>query len=223
MHAEVKVTVDKASLPALRAALGPTERVEREVTFYDTPDRVLFGRGIIVRSRFAKGKKDDVSVKIRGVAADIALPVGAELELDATADMRVWTLGVSREVDGDDAKAVASGALPIARLLSVEQQALLAGTDLSLLLPIGPIATTLEKANAPSGLPGPVTLEVWRIDEDDVVELSLRCPESEVATTRVTILESLARVGVRLSGVQQTKTERVLRRGRTPSSSRELH
>lgn len=211
MQAEVKITVEPAAQDVLRSAFSFGDRVERSVAFFDTPTRTLHARGVVVRARWVKGKKDDVTVKLRGVDPGAPVPAGAEVEVDVVGGKRTLSLSVESVVDGDDAKAAAAGARPVSSLLTDAQRALLGDVDLTTLAPVGPFATTVEKSRAVPGIAGPVTLEVWRMDASElIVEVSTRCAEADIDETVKRLEGALAGVGVARAREQGMKTARAL-------------
>jgi hypothetical protein len=219
---ELKLTVpDSQRWTTVQALeMDPLDAQIRQVYFFDTPDLVLNGHGLVVRARRVQGRGDDSVVKLRPVVPE-QLPGRMRksrdlvVEVDAMPGGFVCSASMKRRMAGTDVKAVAAGERAIRKLFSKDQRSFYAahapeGLELDDLAVLGPI-TVLKLAFSPRQLGRKLVAELWFYpDGSRILELSTKCAPGEAfqvaAETRTYLLER----GVDLSGEQQTKTRAAL-------------
>jgi hypothetical protein len=120
------------------------------------------------------------------------------------------------KVEGNRVAEAAFGELPLRKLFTKEQRAFFrahapVGVELDELSVLGPIFV-LKLKTAPPGFPtGKLVTEAWLYPDNNwILELSTKCPPSEMFDVGVKARANLAKLGIDLSGEQQTKTKTAL-------------
>ncbi|MFZ5479038.1 MAG: hypothetical protein ACOZNI_19865 [Myxococcota bacterium] len=207
---EVKVLVPPQALDRLTEAFALDAPRERIVTFFETPERELHPRGVILRLRAkASGKKAETTVKLRGytLAVDVVELLAGMRRLKGEHDCSEATCvaAVSLANDLDDLPELARPR----RLFSQGQRALASWGDpvpWSRVRAVGPIAASTWKVEEHE-----LTIEHWRVGADALVEVSGRTnsePEEAMARLRA----QLAALGVDGAGLPGGKTSWALDR-----------
>jgi hypothetical protein len=219
---ELKLTVPESDQATTVTALGldPLAAQIRQVFFFDTPDLKLDGQGLVVRARRVQGRGDDSVVKLRPVAPDqvpehLRRSPSMVVEVDAMPGGYVCSASLKGRMGSTDVERAVAGDRAVRKLFSQEQRAFFAEhapenvalDDLSVLGPI----FVLKLAFVPEGLPRKVVAEVWQYPGGTrILELSTKCPPSEMFQVAAESRAFLARRGVNLTGEQQTKTRTAL-------------
>ena len=219
---ELKVTVPESSHRSTIAALqmDPLDAQIRQVFFFDTPDLDLDRAGVVVRARRIQGKGGDSVVKLRPVVpqdlpADLRLSPAFVVEVDAMPGGFVCSGTLKSRVDPQAVRQVAAGKLPLRKLFTKQQRALVAehgpeGIDLDTLSVLGPILV-LKLPFAPAGLKQRLVAEMWLYpDGSRILELSTKCLPSEMIKVLAESQRYLDERGIDRSGDQQAKTRRAL-------------
>ena len=219
---ELKLTVPDADQRSTIAALGidPLDAQMRQVFFFDTPDLKLYDAGIVPRARRVQGKGDDSVVKLRPVVPN-ELPSQERnsprlgVEVDAMPGGFVCSASM-KGIPPEDVRKITLAGGPIRKLFTKEQRAFFQAhgpdgiglDDLSILGPINVFKLRFK----PKGYDGRLVAELWMYpDNSRILELSTKClPRAALQVAAETRLY-LAKVGVDLSGQQQTKTKTALR------------
>lgn len=218
--AELKVTIAPGAIDATRDLLGldADDGERREVWFYDTPALDGFAAGLVLRARKVIDDDDDSTVKLRPLGVDEVAATwpgtaGFKCETDATPTRSVSSCSLTVAQDQGEIDAVADGDRAIDRLFSSAQERLLVeqAPDVSwgALVALGPTDVVVWKIEGGS-LPAPMTAEWWRLPAGDLLELSIKVPEDEVAAGFDALLGWLDARGLALDGTQETKTRRAL-------------
>jgi hypothetical protein len=216
---ELKLTVpEPAQLTTARAlGLDPLQAQLRQVFFIDTPDLKLDKAGLVVRARRSQKKGDDTVVKLRPVVpSELPAPLRGSpnfgIELDASPKGYVCSGSMKAIPAKADVRAVASGAQPLRKLFSKEQQALFAehapeGMGLDDLNVLGPLLV-LKLKGTPNGFDRRLVTELWLYpDGSRILELSTKCEPGEAFQVAAEARAFLSSRGVNLEGKQQTKTK----------------
>jgi hypothetical protein len=219
---ELKLTIPDADQRSTIAALGmdPLQAQMRQVFFFDTPDLKLYEAGIVPRARRIQGKGDDSVVKLRPVVPD-ELPSKERrsprlgVEVDAMPGGYVCSASM-KGIPPNDVRAVTLDGGPIRKLFTKEQRAFfeahgpdgISFDDLSILGPINVFKLRFK----PKDYDQRLVAELWMYpDNSRILELSTKClPRAALQVAMETRLY-LKRMGVDLSGQQQTKTKTALR------------
>jgi hypothetical protein len=219
---ELKLTVPDGSHRSAVDALkmDPLDANLRQVFFFDTPDLLLNGHGIIVRARRAQGGVDDSVVKLRPVvpkelpAKLRALP-DFGVEVDAMPGGFVCSARLKASLRPGKVREAVTGDRSTRSLFTKQQRAFLAqhapeGVGIEDLSVLGPILV-LKLKFAPRDYGRRIVAELWNYpDGSRILELSTKCPPTEAfevaARTRVFLHER----GIDLAGEQQTKTKTAL-------------
>jgi hypothetical protein len=219
---ELKLTVPDADQSATGAALGvdPLDAEIRQIYFFDTPDLALNRAGLVVRARRKQGKQHDSVVKLRPVVPD-ELPAklrespDMKVEVDAMPGGWVCSASLRGKLGSVDVRdALSKDGSPHA-LFSKRQRAFLAehapeGIELGELAVLGPVFI-LKLSFSPHEYDRPLVAEMWLYpDGSRILELSTKCPPSEMFQVAAETRAYLAQRGVNLSGEQQTKTRTTL-------------
>jgi hypothetical protein len=191
------------------------------VTFFDTPDLTLNKHGLVVRARRVQGREDDSVIKLRPVVPS-ELPEEQRrspamvVEVDAMPGGYVCSASMKGRLGETDVKRCLAGERPIKKLFTKEQRAFytahapegIALDDLSVLGPI----FVLKLNFRPEGFGGrKMVAEAWMYpDGERILELSTKCPPTEIIDVAVQARAFLEGRGVDLSGAQQTKTATAL-------------
>ncbi len=206
-------TITALGMDALRAQI-------RQVFFFDTPDLALNKQGVVVRARRVQGRGDDTVVKLRPVVPDeladeFRRAPGAVVEVDAMPGGWVCSASFKGSVGTTDVTRVASGERPIRKLFSKGQRAfyeahVTEGIALDDLAILGPIFV-LKLNFRPEGYDRKMVAEAWLYpDGSRILELSTKCPPSDMLNVAVGSRLFLSERGIDLSGEQHAKTRTAL-------------
>jgi len=219
---ELKLTIPEENQRSTIAALDvdPLEAQIRQVFFFDTPDLALDRAGVVVRARRIQGKGGDSVVKLRPLVPqelpeDLRMSTAFVVEVDAMPGGFVCSGTLKSRMDPQEVRQVAAGRLPIRKLFSKQQRALVAdrapeGVELDALSVLGPIFV-LKLPFMPSDLKRRLVGEMWLYpDGSRVLELSTKCLPAEILTVVTETRKFLDSRGVDRSGDQQAKTKRAL-------------
>jgi len=219
---ELKVTVPEEAQRSTIAALDmdPLYAQIRQVFFYDTPDLSLDQVGVVVRARRIQGKGGDSVVKLRPVvpqelSSDLRHSPAFVVEVDAMPGGFVCSGTLKNRVDADDVRRVAAGRLPLRKLFTKQQRALVSdhapeGLELDGLSLLGPIFV-LKLPFTPADLKRRLVAEMWLYpDGSRILELSTKCLPSEIIPVLAETRRFLDDRGIDRSGDQQAKTKRAL-------------
>ena len=220
--AELKLTVPEEHHRSTVAALGmdPLEAQIRQVYFFDTPDLTLNERGVVVRARRVQGRADDSVVKLRPVVpgelpADVRESKTMVVEVDAMPGGYVCSASMKGSGSAE-VRDVVAGDQPIRKLFSKAQRRFyeahapegLGLDDLQILGPIFVLKLNMKRKEIPGGK---LVAELWLYpDGARILELSGKCPPSQMFQVAIESRAYLASQGVDLSGEQQTKTKTAL-------------
>jgi hypothetical protein len=201
--------------------LDPLDAQIRLVCFFDTPDLRLNREGVIVRARRVQGREDDSVVKLRPVVPDelpdqLRAAPGMNVELDAMPGGYVCSASMKARLKGaSNVKKRVRGKRATHKLFTKPQREFyeqhapddLALDDLELLGPI----FVLKLNSTPKDFGRKLCTEMWLYpDGARILELSTKCPPSEMFQVAAEARGFLADRGVDLSGRQQTKTKTAL-------------
>jgi hypothetical protein len=219
---ELKLTVPETHQVETIRSLGldPLEAQIRQVFFFDTPDLALNQKGIVVRARRVQGRGDDTVVKLRPVEpsdlpAHLRKSPSMVVEVDAMPGGYVCSASLKRRLGEPLAKRVAAGDAPIRKLFSKEQRAFYAehapeGLALDDLILMGPIFV-LKLSYVPEEAKRKLVTELWLYpDGTRILELSTKCAPAEMFEVAMRSRSFLSKIGIDLSGQQQTKTKTAL-------------
>lgn len=201
-------------------SMDPLEAELRQAIFFDTPDLTLDKAGVVVRARRVRGA-GDVVVKLRPVvpgelSAKLRAYPGFGVEVDAMPGKLVCSGRLKAAADNEEIRRVVAGKRPLRKLLTPEQRELFTahapeGVTLDDLIPLGPI-NLIKLKFSPKGFQRRMVAELWFFPNGTrILELSTKCVPSEAGTVLAATKELLAKKGVSLSGVQETKTRAALR------------
>jgi len=219
---ELKLTVPNASHQQTISALGidPLRAQIRQVYFWDTPRLDLFEHGVVVRTRRVRGRGADTVVKLRPVAPD-DLPANLRrlpelgIEIDVSPGGFVCSASFKGTASNGEILATALGNRPLKKAFTKQQRSFyeahapaeLALDDLSVLGPI----FVLKLRFVPSDYGRKLVGELWLYpDGSSILELSTKCVPTAALEVAADSLAYLDRVGVDVSGEQQTKTRTAL-------------
>jgi hypothetical protein len=219
---ELKLTLPEADHRSTVATLGmdPLEAQIRQVYFFDTPDLRLNAAGVVARARRVQGRHHDSVVKLRPVVPD-ELPDALRespslgVEVDAMPGGYVCSASLKGKLGTTEVREAAAGALPLRKLFSKEQRRFFAAhapndVELDALSVLGPIFV-LKLKFSPEGYERKLVAELWLYpDGARILELSTKCPPSEMFQVAAETKAFLASRGVNLTGEQQTKTKTAL-------------
>ena len=220
---ELKLTIPDAEQRETIRALGldPLEAQIRQVFFLDTPDLALNAAGVVVRARRVQGREHDSVIKLRPVVPDqlsveLRSSPAFNVEVDAMPGGYVCSATMKGAVAPDRIAAAVAGELPLRKLFTKEQRAFFRahapeGVQLDELSVLGPIFV-LKLKTAPPGFPTKkLVTEAWLYPDNKwILELSTKCPPAEMFDTALKARAQLAKLGIDLSGEQQTKTKTAL-------------
>jgi hypothetical protein len=219
---ELKLTVPDADQRSTVAALGmdPLDAQIRQVFFFDTPDLALNRNGVVARARRVQGRTHDSVVKLRPIVpdelpSDLRRSPSMVVEVDAMPGGYVCSASLKGKVGPEDVKAAVLGELPVRKLFSKEQRAFFSahapdGIELDDLSILGPIFV-LKLKFTPEGAGRKLVAEMWLYpDGARILELSTKCAPSEMFQVAMESRAYLGKLGVNLSGEQQTKTKTAL-------------
>jgi hypothetical protein len=219
---ELKLTVPEGDQIATGAALGvdPLDAEIRQVYFFDTPDLALNRAGLVARARRKQGKQHDSVVKLRPVVPD-ELPAklrespDMKVEVDAMPGGWICSASLRGKLGSVDVRDALSNDESWDKLFSKRQRAFFAeyapeGIELGELAVLGPVFI-LKLNFSPEGYERRLVAEMWLYpDGSRILELSTKCPPSEMFQVAVETRAYLAQRGVNLSAEQQTKTRTTL-------------
>jgi hypothetical protein len=216
--AELKLTVPEEQQRSTILGLGmdPLDAQIRLVTFFDTPDLTLNRAGVVVRARRVQGRGDDTVVKLRPVVpAELERTPGLFVEVDAMPGGFVCSASMKGRLGSNDVRRCLAGERAVRKLFSKDQRAFYAdhapaGLELDDLSVLGPIFV-LKLNFTPAELGRKLVAELWLYpDGDRILELSTKCPPSEMFQVAAETRAFLAERGVDVTGAQQTKTATAL-------------
>jgi hypothetical protein len=219
---ELKLTVPDGHHRSAIFQLGmdPLKAQIRTVSFFDTPELTLNKAGVIVRARRVQGREDDSVVKLRPVEPD-ELPQrlrdnpGMGVELDAMPGGFVVSASMKARLGTNDVRRCVAGDRPIRKLFTKPQRAFYAehapeGIELDDLTLLGPIFV-LKLSWTPAELRQKMVAEAWFYPNGSrILELSTKCPPSDMFQVAAETRGYLAERGIDLSGQQQAKTKTAL-------------
>jgi hypothetical protein len=219
---ELKLTVPEGQHRSTAAALGldPLDAQIRQVFFFDTPDLVLDGHGLVVRARRIQKSAGDTVVKLRPVvpselSADVRKSPDFGVEVDAMPGGFVCSASMQGSADAGDVRQAVAGDRALRKLFSKTQRSFFAdhapaGVELDDLSVLGPIFV-LKAKSTPKGFGRKLVAELWLYPDNTwIFELSTKCATSEAFQVAAEARAFLAEKGVELGGEQQTKTRRAL-------------
>jgi len=159
-------------------------------------------------------------VKLRPVRPDelgrqLRRAPGMVVEVDAMPGGYVCSATMKNPLGPNDVKRVLRDKRPIRKLFSKPQRAFFAahapdGLELDDLSVLGPIFV-VKLRFVPDDFPRKLVAEGWFYpDGSRILELSTKCPPSEMFQVAIETRAFLARRGVDVSGEQQTKTKTAL-------------
>jgi len=193
---------------------------DRMVCFFDTPELTLNQAGVVVRARRVQGRADDSVVKLRPVVPEdvpdeLRRSPAMVVELDAMPGGYVCSASTKARIGEGDVRRAIAGDRATRKLFTKEQRAFYeahapAGLGLDDLTLLGPILV-LKLNFTPEALGRKMVAELWLYpDGSRILELSTKCPPSEMLQVAAEARAFLAERGVDLSGEQQTKTATAL-------------
>jgi len=219
---ELKMTVPDANHRAAIRGLGfdPVEAQPRQAYFFDTPDLALNQAGMIVRARRIQGGRGDTVVKLRPVDPamidnSLRRSQGFKIELDAMPGGFVCSASFKGVCTAQEALDVAAGEARLASLFSKEQRAFYAahapaGIKIDSLVPLGP-AFLLKVRYPPKDFGRRIDVEMWLYpDGSRIFEISTKCLPKESFQVAAEFRAHLARCGIEVTAVEETKTKRAL-------------
>jgi len=218
---ELKLTVldDERDLAVVQLDLDVLHAELRQVMFFDTPDLRLHRAGLIVRARRTRKGGDSV-IKLRPIVPR-ELPRRLRrsdrflIEIDAMPGAYVCSGSLRERVDNEEVKAVIRGTRPIRKLFSTQQREFFVehaplGLELDALTPFGPINVAKTKFDL-GGDGRTMKAELWFYpDGSRILELSVKCPPEKAFQRAAEARADLTRLGITLTGEQQTKTRKAL-------------
>lgn len=220
---ELKLTIPSAAQRTTIASLplDPVEAQPRQIFFFDTPDLALDQAGIVVRARRIQGGKADTVVKLRPVVPtdlppDLRRSASFKVEVDVLPGGFVCSGSMKGKTTGQEVRDAVDGNLPLRKIFSKEQRQLFrerapAGIDLDSLVPLGPTFILKSVFSSPDH-PRPFVAELWLYqDGSRILELSTKALPGEAFQAAVEARTFLAKQGIDVTGVQQTKTRTALR------------
>ena len=215
---EVKVTIaQRHEMGALlKFALERKHAERRRIYFFDTPKLALFKKGVVLRARDIEGSEFDSTVKIRPVdpkkiPAKWHKKSGFKVEADAVGKKMIRSASYTIPQGDKEVDEVASGARPIEKLFSEEQEGFLADmspveVDFEKLVVLGPVAALRWKFEH-SGIPYALCVEEWRIPGGrNVIETSIKATREGAAAALAGLEGFLDELGLASDAVPQTKT-----------------
>jgi hypothetical protein len=205
--AEIKVLVEPTEVQSVVKALNAGPPAKGEIYLFDTQNREMFSRGVIVRARKA-GTISDLMVKVR-IPTDRSMSVsglgaGYKCEVDRTGDSAVRSYSVKTKLRGE---------LPVSgnevlKLLTPAQRRLLADAhvspDWSRVQKVASIYSTAWKIRNEAGL-SKLSLELWQWSSNQVLELSTKV-QNDDASVSTQLRKLVTDKGLSLSKAQTQKT-----------------
>lgn len=219
---ELKLTIPETMRARTAAALGadPLDAQMRQVFFFDTPELTLNASGVVVRARRRQGEEGDTVIKLRPVvpgdlSEELRRSGSFNVEVDAMPGGYVCSASFKGAAGNDAIRFAAAGDGPISRLFSKGQLAFYTahapdGIDLDSLSVLGPIPIFKLKMK-PEEFGRKLVGELWLYpDGSQIVELSTKARPDEAFQVAAELKVLLHRLGVDLTGEQQTKTKTAL-------------
>ena len=219
---ELKLTIGEDARASTGRALGvdPLDAQVRQVFFFDTPDLSLDRAGVVVRARRRQGEDGDTVVKLRPVVPselpdELRRLPDFSVEVDAMPGGFVCSASFKGTATNDRIRETVTGARPIRKLFSKSQRRFYeahapAGVALDDLTVLGPIPILKVKVR-PDGYDRRLVGELWLYpDGSQIVELSTKARPEETFDVAAHARAYLERIGVDLTGEQQTKTKAAL-------------
>jgi hypothetical protein len=218
---ELKLTVpaDHHRSTIMALGLDPIEAQIRLVTFFDTPDLKLNKSGVVVRARRVSGRADDTVIKLRPVVpAELPPKLRKQpslgVEFDAMPGGYVCSASMKARLESsNDVKRVLAGEKSIRKLFTKAQREFYADhadIELDSLSILGPIFV-LKLKDTPPELGRELVTEMWLYpDGARILELSTKCPPSEMFQVAAEARAFLTGKDIPLTGDQQTKTKTAL-------------
>jgi len=210
---EVKLLLSPAQVQKAVSALNARGETPGSNYFYDTPKLELLSQGLILRLR--GGKESDLTVKLRP-SADKKFSgssgAGDRFKCEGEITGGVESMSYSVAI-GFDADRLPETGEQLQALLSAGQKKLLADSGIPIdwlrVKQVANISSTSWTARA-DGLPGKLSLELWRWRKGSVLELSTKTG-AETGKATYDALEDLAKKdGLTLSKDQRSKTATAL-------------
>jgi hypothetical protein len=219
---ELKLTVPVSDHRAtiVRLGIDALEAQIRHVIFFDTPDLALNAAGVVVRARRIQGGRGDSVIKLRPVVpadlpADLRKSGSLGVEVDVIPGGFVCSASLKGKSSAAEIRATTIGGKSIRRLFTKQQRAFFAehapaGIELDGLTALGP-TFVLKVRITPAELGRPLVGELWLYpDGSRILELSTKCPPSQMFQVAGECRAFLTGRGVRIAGGQQTKTKTAL-------------
>lgn len=219
---ELKLTVPDTEQRSAVAALGMDvlDAQIRQIAFFDTPDLMLNGHGVVVRARRVQAKPGDSVIKLRPIEpseidAETRGSTSFGIEVDAMPGGYVCSGSMKAKVDSTKVKAALVGARPISDLFTKEQRSFYRqhapdGVELDDLVVLGPV-NILKLKFTPEDFDRRIVAELWFYpDGARILELSTKCEPGEAFDVAATVKSFLREHGIDLEGTQQTKTRTAL-------------
>jgi len=215
---EVKVTVLERQEEAVLEKFGLERKgaERRRIYFFDSPKLALYKKGVVLRAREKDGDVCDSTVKIRPVDPKTVdeswrKKTGFKVEADCVGPKVIRSASFTSEQTDKEIDEVASGARPIEKLFSGDQEKFLeamspVAVDFSKLVALGPIASLRWKFEN-EGLPYEICAEEWRLPNGhDLLELSIKATREQAAASRSAFEGFLRELGFEVDSDQKTKT-----------------
>jgi hypothetical protein len=220
---ELKLSVPDDHQRSAVTALGmdPLEAQIRQVVFFDTPDLLLYQRGVVVRARRVQRKPSDSVVKLRPVVPE-ELPSkfrksrALGVEVDAMPGGFVCSASMKRAgIPDAETKDVFAGRGAVSGLFTDDQRKFYktyapSGVELDALSTLGPV-NVLKLKFTPAEYDRPMVAELWLYpDGSRILELSTKCSPHEAFQVAAETKAFLGGCGIDVRGEQQTKTKAAL-------------
>jgi hypothetical protein len=214
--AEVQINVCGDPRQVAAALDLRVDPIAREVWYFDTADRSLFSRGIVLRLRLGKGAPE-LTMKVARQDCT-ALPAGSlprgegKCEYDWHGDIVHGAVSLSRALTVKEGTALREGRTPLAAVLSAAQTRFLRERLGIWPLPPGivPIGPATLRAYRPAK--GRYSVEVWELPAGGpYVEMSRKSTNAEAPRVREELLALLSQTGVEACTDQASRAEDKLR------------
>jgi len=189
-----------------------------DIYFFETPERTLFGEGLILRSRYKHGKEEDSTVKwrpmtIEDVEEEFLAQEGFKCELDRGPQQEVSSCSFTVIQDDGELDDVLAGTRSVEKLFSRSQEDFAARympEDLFTwddLVSLGPIETLKWRVTT-KHVDSRLTFELWTLpDGEQMLEVSTKVAPHLADETQKQMHAFIERKGLRTDGVQLTKTK----------------
>jgi hypothetical protein len=213
---EVKVLLADPSFDPSRLGGAPSSR---DITFFDTPDLTLHGKGLLIRARRADGPGSDFTVKLRPMTQDRVDPSFQQASgFKCNLDMPMGTEGdaqcsITESADADAIRASLSSSDKIRALFDDTTlryaEVPVGPLDPGSLRPLGPIHSTVWDVEVDE-LGGKVSFERWDVPGDPTLEASITVGSDVRDDTSRKLVAWLASQGQSPAAQQQEKTSAAL-------------